>query len=137
MLHRAVHSTGGPIRLRKAVVRLAKPRPNTARRQLSGLSQADVLAKTQSTTATGRANDQYDPQLARTAKLANTRKFGDDQSHDAFSQGRAQQNGQDSQRTDVLKRFRQDPAMNNHTLGNATAQGVEVLNKGKVIGYYR
>lgn len=67
---------------------------DAAREQLSGLSQEDVLRKIQSTTATGRTNPEYDPQLARTVRLANTRKFGDDESHDRYSRGRAEGNRQ-------------------------------------------
>lgn len=116
-----------------------------ARKQLAGMSQPDVLRKTQATTATGRENVEYDPQLARTVKLANTRMYGDDPAYDDFTQAAAQRNAgqqpgaaQPMSRTDVAARFRTDPGMKNYKLGNPTPNGVEVLDSsGKRIGYYR
>ncbi|MFZ2855795.1 MAG: hypothetical protein WAZ34_16980 [Rhodocyclaceae bacterium] len=40
-------------------------------------------------------------------------------------------------RGDVAKRFRSERAMDNYTLGKETPNGVEVLQKGRVIGHYR
>jgi hypothetical protein len=108
---------------------------DAARRQLAGMSQADVLAVTQASTATGRANPAYDPEIARIAKMANTRKYGDDTSHDAFTAGPRKAPASD--RTDVAKRFRADPGMNAYTLGKETPGGIEVLQKGRVVGHYR
>ena len=106
-----------------------------ARQQLSGLNQADVLKKTQATTATGRENPDYDPQLARTTKLANTRLYGDDPAHDAYTQSMARRN---ASRDDVATRFRADAGMKNRRLGNQTPQGVQVLDaSGKLVGYYQ
>ena len=34
-------------------------------------------------------------------------------------------------------RFKADPAMAGHTLGETTPQGIQVLKNGKVIGYYK
>ncbi len=109
-----------------------------AREQMTGLSPADVLRKTQSTTATGRVNPDYDPQLARTVRLANTRKFGDDPEHDAYSQAKGVQNTDQAARGDVAARFRSDPKMNSMTLGQVTPRGIEVKDKtGKLVGYYQ
>lgn len=118
-----------------------------ARRQLSGMKQPDVLAKTQASTTTGRANPNYDPQLAKIVTLANTRMYGDDPAHDAFTAGPRQPAQQPAakqpagattfDRADVSKRFRSDKAMINYTIGKETPNGVEVLSKGKLVGYYR
>lgn len=68
-----------------------------ARRQLTGMTPDELLRRTQSTTATGRTNDAYDPQLARAAKLAQTRLYGDDPAHDAWTTQRQQQTQQVAQ----------------------------------------
>jgi len=120
---------------------------DAARVQLDGMSPEDVTRKTQSALSSGRANPEYDPALARAAKLAQTRKFGDDPEHDAFSQGKAQQNAQATQRADVVKRFRADPKMQNYVLGpsvvtrtrkdGSTVTGFPVLDRsGKEIGLH-
>lgn len=111
---------------------------DAARVQLQGMSQEDVARKTQSSLSSGRTNPEYDAGLARAAKLATSRKIGDDPAHDEFSQGKSQQNAQATQRAEVATRFRSDKSMQNFTLGNATQNGHEVKDKaGKLVGYFR
>jgi hypothetical protein len=59
---------------------------DAARRYLteSGLGMADVIARTQEQTATGRENPDYDPYLARSFNLAMQRKIGDDPDFESF-----------------------------------------------------
>lgn len=108
-----------------------------AREQLTGMSQADIQRKTQSSLSSGRANPEYDGQLARAARMANTRKFGDDPEHDAFSSGKKNENAAANSRAEIASRFRADKSMNSRTLGRETPNGVEVMEKGKLIGYFR
>lgn len=111
-----------------------------ARRQLAGMTQPDVLAKTQPSTATGRANPNYDQQLAQLVRTANTRMYGVDPAHDKFTAGPRQpaQPAGSFDRNEVAQRFRSDKSMNPYVLGNHTPKGVEVKDKtGKLVGYYR
>ena len=113
-----------------------------ARKQLAGMSQPDVLRKTQATTATGRQNDEYDPQLARTVKLANTRMYGDEPAHDEFIAGRTRPASTGPAATrqpgEVQQRFTTDPAMKGMRMGRQTDRGTEVLDaSGKLVGHYR
>lgn len=110
---------------------------DAARQQITGMSQADILRKTQSSMASGRANPDYDPNIARAAKLANSRKFGDDAEHDKFSAGKAEENAAANARAEIASRFRSDKTMANRTLGKETPDGIEVLEKGRLVGYYR
>jgi hypothetical protein len=110
---------------------------DAARQQIAGLSQPDILRKTQSSMASGRANPDFDPQLARTVRLANSRKFGDDTEHDKFSAGKADENAAANARAEIASRFRSDKTMANRTLGKETPDGIEVLEKGRLVGYYR
>lgn len=120
-----------------------------ARRQLTGMTQDDILAKTQSHTGTGRENPAYDPSLARTVKLAQGRLYGDDPAHDAFNDARSQTgNPKPAQTASVTKaagtpieRARAamvaDPNMAGHTLGDQTPQGFKVLDaNGRHVGFY-
>lgn len=108
-----------------------------ARQQLAGMSQDDVHRKTQNSIASGRVNPEYDGNLARVAKLANSRMFGEDPEHDKFSTGKAKDNAAASARAEIASRFRADKTMGNRTLGRETPNGVEVMEKGKLIGYFR
>ncbi|MHB1176515.1 MAG: hypothetical protein ACYCZJ_15470 [Sulfuriferula sp.] len=112
---------------------------DAARRRLTGMSADDVRRKTQPYTATGRENPDYDPQLAATARLANQRKVGDDQTFDEFSAPKPKPaTPQTFDRQEVAKRFRYDKSMNAYKLGKDTPNGVEVLDKsGKLLGHYR
>jgi hypothetical protein len=110
---------------------------DAARQQLTGMSQEDVLRKTQSSLSSGRTNPEFDINLSRAAKLATSRKYGEDPEHDKFSSGKANDNAVANARGDVAKRFRADPAMNMRTLGKDTPNGIEVMEKGKLIGYFR
>jgi hypothetical protein len=101
------------------------------------MSQPDVLALTQASTATGRPNPNYDPEMARIAKLANTRLYGDDPAHDTYTASRQRPAAQPAQ-TSISSRFAQDPAMQGMRLGRQTASGVEVLDQnGRHIGHYQ
>lgn len=112
---------------------------DAARRRLNGMSAEDVRRKTQPYTATGRENPGYDPQMAVTARLANQRKVGDDQTFDEFSAPKPKPaTPQTFDRQEVSKRFRYDKSMNAYKLGKDTPNGVEVLDKsGKLLGHYR
>ncbi|MBW7902945.1 MAG: hypothetical protein H3C26_15795 [Rhodocyclaceae bacterium] len=61
---------------------LAQQRSNfeidAAREMLDGMSEDEVRRRTTPTTATGRENPDFDPALARAAKLASRRRIGDD-----------------------------------------------------------
>lgn len=112
---------------------------DAARDAVAGLSPAEINKRTQKATDTGRPNEAYDPALARAVTLANRRKIGDDPHFDQRRQG--QQPEQPAapavNRADVAKRFRSDRAMDGYTLGRDTPEGVEVLQKGRVVGHYR
>ncbi len=111
---------------------------DAARQALSGMSVADVRAKTQPYTATGRENPVYDPQLAAQWKLATQRKIGADPAFDSFNAPKPQPTAPAYNRADVVSRFRADGAMNRYRLGADTPQGAQVLDKtGKLVGYYR
>lgn len=110
---------------------------DAARKQIAGLSQEEILKRTQATTATGRPNDLYDPQLSRSVKLAHERKYGADEDHDAMTQQTVQRNAGQMAREDIAKKFRADSTMSGNTLGRVTPKGVEVLKNGKLIGYYQ
>jgi hypothetical protein len=59
---------------------------DAARTAVSGLSQDEIKSRSTKNTPTGRANPNYDPNMARQLKLAQTRKIGTDDTFD-------QQNG--------------------------------------------
>lgn len=94
-LERRLSATGG-----RGGLSVPQQRTNesidAARRQLEGMDQADVLKMTQASTATGRPNPNYDPEIARLARLANSRKYGDDQEHADFTAGPRRSAGADS-----------------------------------------
>lgn len=111
---------------------------DAARQALSGMSIADVRAKTQPYTATGRENPGYDPQLAAQWKLATQRKIGADPAFDSFNAPKPQASAPVYNRADVATRFRADGTMNQYRLGADTPNGAQVLDKtGKLVGYYR
>ena len=107
---------------------------DAAREAVAGLSPQDIMRRTAKATNTGRENPDYDPGLARQAALANRRKVGDD---DMFDQPKPKPAAPAFDRADVAKRFRSDPAMNNRTMGKETQHGIEVLQNGKLIGYFQ
>lgn len=123
---------------------------DVARAALDGMTRDEVMRKTQSATATGRTNPEYDPQLAGQWKLANRRKYGEDSQFDAFARQRGAtahpQAGRPSISADLQKaraqndisaRFASDPAMKGHRTGKMTPDGVEVLDaNGRIIGHY-
>lgn len=65
---------------------LAQERMNAevdaARKTIAGLTPKDIAHRTAKATNTGRENPDYDPGLARQARLAATRKIGDDENFD-------------------------------------------------------
>lgn len=109
---------------------------DAAREAVAGMSRQDIMRKTAKATNTGRENPDYDPGLARQAGLANRRKIGDD---DVFDQraGQQAQPAAAAGREDIAKRFRADKSMQSRRLGADTPNGVEVWEKGKLIGYFR
>jgi len=114
---------------------------DAARKALAGLSHDEVMSRTQSATATGRNNPNYDSQLAGRWKLANKRKYGDDPHFDQFTQ---QQDGSLSadlqrakQQTDITRRMSADPAMRGKRAGKMTPQGLEVIDtSGRIVGHF-
>lgn len=114
---------------------------DAARQALSGMNRHDVMRKTQSATATGRNNPDYDPQLAGQWKLANRRKYGDDPQFDQFTRQQSGTVTQDlaraKQQTDIAKRMSADPTMKGMRTGKLTPQGMEVLDSNnRLIGHY-
>lgn len=114
-----------------------------ARKQVTGMSQEEALRRTQPTTATGRENPDYDPALARTLKQAQSRLYGDDPEHDAFTSQRqsAVKQGDAARGQTPLQAAQAaisaDPKMKGYTLGDQTPIGFEVLDaNGRVIGHY-
>lgn len=113
-----------------------------ARRQVTGMSQDEALRRTQATTATGRENPEFDPALARTLKLAQSRLYGDDPSHDAFSSARSStgQRGSGQGRTPLQEAqaaLASDPNMAGYSLGEQAANGFKVLDaNGRHVGYF-
>ena len=116
---------------------------DAARRVVGGLDTEDIRKRTAKFTNTGRDNPDYDASLANRLRLASKRKVGADDWYD-------QQNGLNEDDGNQVtpqaqpaaggigERFLADPAMKGNKLGNASAQGVEVLNaEGKIIGHYR
>lgn len=134
-----------------------------ARQALDGMSRAEVMRKTQSATATGRNNPDFDPQLASQWKLANRRKYGDDTQFEAFNQPKErpgsvihpsanEQPGRENpgdksvlsqelqrakQQSDITRRFSADPAMKGMRTGKLTPQGMEAIDaNGRLVGHY-
>ena len=101
-----------------------------ARIKLRGMSQPDVVKKSQ---PSGR---EFDPEVARIYRLANTRKYGEDSSHDAYSTGAQQSNAiTPIQRASAA--LAADPAMAGFKLGEQTMKGFKVLDaNGKHVGYF-
>lgn len=104
---------------------------DAARRHIAGMTAEDIRRKTSPTTATGRDNPDYDPQLSRRARMANQRKYGDDDWFDAQGQLAGQ-----SPVDDVRKRFSSDAEMKGYELGRETPDGFEVRKNGRLVGYY-
>lgn len=107
---------------------------DAAREAVAGMSPQDIARRTAKATNTGRENPDYDPGLARQAALAGRRKVGDDE---LFDSPKPKPAAAAFDRTDVAKRFRADKTMLNRTLGKETQHGVEVLQNGKLIGYFQ
>lgn len=125
--------------------RLSVPQQRTndsiqaARQRLSNMSQPDVLALTQASTATGRPNPNYDPEIARIAKLANTRMYGDDRAHDEYTASRQRPTAQPAQTplAEASAAFTANPAMKGMRLGRQTANGIEVFDQaGNHVGHF-
>lgn len=117
---------------------LAQQRGNleidAARNAVAGLTPQEIQRKTAKTTNTGRENPDFDPTLERAMNLSGRRKVGADDHFDQRQQAQ-QPAGTDG---DHVTRFRADKAMQGHSMGKQTPNGVEVLDSsGKVIGHYR
>lgn len=113
---------------------------DAARETVAGMDPAEIRRKTAKQTNTGRENPDYDPSLARAASQAGRRKIGADDLFDKIQGGQPVEKPVESSaidRKEVAKRFRSERAMDDYTLGKETPNGVEVLQKGKVIGHYR
>lgn len=109
---------------------------DAAREAVAGMDPAEIRRLTAKTTNTGRENPDFRPELDRAVRLAGRRKVGSD---DLFDQ---RQGGQMAEapaidRSDVAKRFRSERAMDGYTLGKETPSGIEVMQKGRVVGHYR
>lgn len=108
---------------------------DAAREAVAGLSPEEIKKLTTKAMDSGRDNPHYDNRIAQATRLAGRRKVGDDP---WFDKREGQQPAAPTiDRADVAKRFRSDRAMDSYTLGRDTPDGVEVLQKGKVVGHYR
>ncbi len=125
-----------------------------ARNRIAGMSPEELRRRTSPTTATGRENPDYDPQLSARVRIANRRKYGQD---DIFDQqngvedagaGTAAGDGTDAGTEQpaplkpgadpVVQKFQSDPAMKAYRMGRVTPKGYEVVDpkSSKVVGYY-
>lgn len=115
---------------------------DAAREMVAGMTDEDIRARTTSTMASGRENPNFDPAIARAAKLASRRKIGDDQDFDARTgkQPAAQPAAGGKPKGTPIERARAaldaDPNMAGLTLGEQTLKGFKVLKDGKHVGYY-
>ncbi len=132
-LERRLAAQGGRGGLTAAQQR-ANAESDAAREAVAGLSPQDIARRTAKATNTGRENPDFDPGLARQAALAGRRKIGDDE---MFDQPTPKPAAPAFDRADVAKRFRADPAMNLRTMGKETPHGIEVMQNGKLIGYFQ
>lgn len=109
---------------------------DAARKLVSELRPDEISKRTQPKNKYGFPNPDYDPELARQAKLAARRKYGTD---DAFDKpGSAGPAAAPHTSAGAADRFKTDKAMSGNRLGAQTAQGYEVFDRGgKLIGYYR
>lgn len=109
---------------------------DAARATMAQLDPDEIKRRSQKATNTGRENPDYDPNLARASSLSGRRKIGDDAD---FDQRKPDQppSADTGNRSDIAKRFRADPSMSSRTLGKETPNGIEVMEKGKLIGYFR
>jgi hypothetical protein len=132
-LERRLAATGGRGGL-TATQHRSNAEIDAAREAVAGLSPQDIMRRTAKTSNTGRENPDYDPGLARQAALAGRRKVGDDE---MFDQPKPKPAAPAFDRADVAKRFRADKTMNMRTLGKETPHGVEVMEKGRLVGYFQ
>lgn len=112
---------------------------DAARQQLTGMSQDDILRKTQSSLSSGRVNPEFDVNLSRAAKLATSRKYGEDPEHDKFSAGKSDANAAANVQAEIAKKFSADKAMSGYRLGPIDPKkGLPVVldKSGQVIGHY-
>lgn len=106
-----------------------------SRQKISGLSPEEIRRRTLKESDTGRPNPDFDPLLAQHVRLANKRKYGQDDWFD--SQGQSNQAPAQTAAQDVGAKFAADPNMSGYKMGRRTARGVEVLDaSGKQIGWY-
>jgi hypothetical protein len=117
----------------------AQERANTeidaAREQIAGMSQADILHRSQRATNTGRENPDFDPGIAKAASLAARRKIG----HDPVFDGRTvpSPTTKRTPKQAAMEALAADPAMQGYSLGDQTVKGFKVLDaNGNHIGYF-
>lgn len=112
---------------------------DAARELVAGMDQAEIRRRTAKTTNTGRENPDFDPSLERAARLAARRKVGVDDVFDRRQEGAVARQSAPAvaDRSDVVKRFRAERAMDGYSLGKETPNGIEVLSNGRVVGHYR
>lgn len=104
-----------------------------AREKIADLSPEEIKRRTQTHTATGRENADYDQLLAARVRTANRRKYGEDDWFDRQDSEAAQPD-----EVDIVTAFGTDPAMKGKRLGKQTPKGFEVFDsEGRHIGYYR
>jgi hypothetical protein len=107
-----------------------------ARKVVSQLRPDEISKRTQPRNKYGFPNPDYDPELARQAKLAARRKYGTDDDFD--KPGTSAPAAASRTSADAADRFKTDKAMSGSRLGAQTARGYEVFDRsGKLIGYYR
>lgn len=108
-----------------------------SRQKISGMSPDEIRLKTAKATDTGRPNEQYDPTLAQHVRLANKRKYGQDDWFDSQGQSNQAPAQQQPAAQNIGAKFAADPEVRGYKMGNRTARGVEVLDSnGNLKGYY-
>jgi hypothetical protein len=105
-----------------------------ARDMVTGLTDEEIRQRTAPTTATGRENPDFDPSLARAAKLASRRLIGEDPQFDQRNRGAqtvqaSATNGKPAgtpiERAQAA--LAADPALAGFSLGKQTMKGFEVF----------
>lgn len=139
---------------------------DAARSVVGGMSPQEIKLRTSKATDTGRENADYDPNLERQVRLANSRKVGADEYFDQTyvnespkvesptlggkpianytdaqlkkNRGIASSKAKAKIDTELTRRaFTSDPSMQGNSMGNQTQHGYEVIDpSGKLIGYW-
>lgn len=126
---------------------------DAARQQIAGMSQAEILKRTQTMIGSGRDNPNYAPGFAAVVRMARTRKYGEDPDYEAAIQGHVARPAQPGSPSGTSERgassswgtpkptprarFEADPGMRGYKMGKPTGRGWEVLDQsGSLIGYW-